>query len=78
MPKTFILPPQNKAPQSIIRVNPTWTITKPSANPTKETPVPAWYVSLRAHEPPLENLVDPLGGNRVVIYTSSAMQVCIL
>ncbi len=72
MPKTFILPPQNKARQSIIRVNPTWTITgkEPISIWSEAETVPVWYVAFRPGEKPFDDIRA-----QVTVHTSSQKQV---
>ncbi|GIL48042.1 hypothetical protein Vafri_4754 [Volvox africanus] len=71
--KRFFLTGQNKAQQSIVRIDPTWTLNG-TAVPTSKTSTsaPVYYVSLRTQEPPFEVLSPSV--TRIYVYTSQATQ----
>ncbi|GIL88774.1 hypothetical protein Vretifemale_16668, partial [Volvox reticuliferus] len=72
-PRRFSLPSQNSAPQSLIRIDPTWTYPgRAMLDSETVAPAPVFYVALRVKDPPFE-LLDP-PADRVYVYTSQATQ----
>ncbi|GIL96739.1 hypothetical protein Vretimale_2548 [Volvox reticuliferus] len=75
--RTFTLPNQNRAIQSIIRVNPTWTITGMEYQTSVKAPVKAYYISFRFGQDIFESFsTHPLDyqDNRVYIYSYRGTQ----
>ncbi|GIL96737.1 hypothetical protein Vretimale_2544 [Volvox reticuliferus] len=71
-PKRFVITGQSRSQQSIVRINPTWTLTGNERNSTTSTLAPVYYISLRIQEPPFESLSPSV--TRVYVYTSQATQ----
>ncbi|EFJ42854.1 hypothetical protein VOLCADRAFT_97013 [Volvox carteri f. nagariensis] len=72
-PRRFILPGQNKSPQSFIRIDPTWVLKGTESKSLTSTPAPVFYVSLRTQEPPFENL-SPATNRATNSYMRSVQQ----